>query len=351
MSGAPTIRDIAKHAGVSFKSVSRVINNERSVSPKMRRLVHAAIEKLGYFPNKNARSLRQSSGGSTGLIAHLYGDAGGHYSTDIQVGLLERCRYFGYHLLVEELDYKSPNFERYAKAVIGQHMPEGVVLAAPLTDNQVLLRALDEAGIPYVKITPLVERPNEPSVRIDERAAAYQVAQHLLLFGHRRFGLIRGPDNHAATHLRQEGFCAALSEFGVELQPNLIENGEFRFMPTLQAAQRLLSQPDRPTAIFATSDEMAAAVLKVAHDLKIRIPEELSIVGFDDSYIAQMLNPPLTTVRQPTKRLAAAAADLLFTRLSPLGSGQWSSPAPHVILEYDFVLRTSTSFRLEASAA
>ena len=343
MERRPTIIDIADKAGVSFKSVSRVINNEPSVSPRMRRQVQEAMDELGFELNGNARNLRSQTVEQTFLIAQLYGDAGGFYSNELQVGLMERCRYFGYHLLVEEIDYRGPTLERQARELVSRFRPDGVVLAAPLTDNEAILNILARAGVPYVRITPLHESPLSPSVRMDERTATYQMTQHLLTLGHTRIGFIRGPENHAATHLRYAGFSQALHDAKLRVDPNLVKDGEFRYLTALGCAQQLLGRPDRPTAIFACSDEMAAASMKVAHDMNLRLPDQLSVVGFDDMTAAQMLWPALTTIRQPVKKMGAAAIDLLFTRLSSLGSREWPNPAPHVVLDHDIVLRNSTA--------
>lgn len=338
----PTIIDVANRAGVSIKTVSRVINNEKHVSADMRTRVRQAVSELGFAANESARGMRALNPERAYVIAQLYGDPGGAYTSDIQLGLLQRCRYFGYHLVIEELDYLSPDIERRARDLVRRLKLDGAVLTAPLTDNQLVLNVLDDAGVPYVRITPVHESRTVPSVRMDERRAAYQLTQHLLTFGHRRIGFIRGLPNHAATLLRYEGFEQAMTEAGIEIDPSLVEDGEFRYFAALPCAHRLLTRPDRPSAIFASNDEMAAAVIKVAHELGFTLPDDMSVVGFDDIPTSEMLWPSLTTVRQPVAGLGAAAGDLLFTRLSPGGSG-WPSPVPHQILHHDIVLRSSTA--------
>lgn len=339
----PTIIDVASRAGVSIKTVSRVINNEKHVSADTRNRVHKAVTELGFEANESARGMRALNPERAYVIAQLYGDPGGAYTSDIQLGLLQRCHYFGYHLVVEELDYQSPDIERRARDLVRRLKVDGAVLTAPLTDNRLVLDVLEGAGVPYVRVTPLHESDDVPSVRIDERRAAYQVTQHLLSFGHRRIGFIRGLPNHAATHLRYDGFAQAMSEAGIEIDPSLVEDGEFRYFAALPCAHRLLTRPDRPSAIFASNDEMAAAVIKVAHELGLSLPRDVSIVGFDDIPTSEMLWPSLTTVRQPVVKLGAAAGDLLFTRLSPNGTPAWPSPVSHQILPHDIVLRSSTA--------
>jgi len=343
MDKKPTIVDVAERAGVSIKTVSRVINNERHVSADTRVRVRKAVTELGFEANESARGMRSSQGPEKSwVIGQLYGDPGGLYTSDIQVGLLGRCRYFGYHLVIEELDYRSPDFERRTRALLRRLRLDGAVLTAPLTDNDALQMVLEESGVPFVRITPLGENRHIPSVRIDEQRAAYQLTQHLIALGHQRIGFLKGLFNHAGTHLRYAGFEQAMTEVGLAIDPSLVETGDFRYFTAIACANRLLSRADPPTAVFASNDEMAAAVIKVAHERDFKLPEDLSVVGFDDIPTAEMVWPALTTVRQPVMNMGAAAGDLLFHRLSAAG-GLWPQPVPHLVLQHDIVLRGSTA--------
>lgn len=343
MDKKPTIVDVAERAGVSIKTVSRVINNERHVSAETRTRVRKVVAELGFEANELARGMRNQSQEKSFVIGQLYGDPGGTYTSDIQMGLISRCAYFGYHLVIEELDYRAPDFERRMRTLVRRLRLDGVVLTAPLTDNDVLQMVLEEAGIPFVCVTPLIETRRTPSVRIDEQRAAYQLTQHLIALGHRRVGFIKGLMNHAGTHLRFAGFEQALAEAGLSVDPDLVEEGEFRYFSAIHCANRLLGRADPPSAIFASNDEMAAAVIKVAHERDFKLPDDLSVVGFDDIPTAEMVWPALTTVRQPVMKLGAAAGDLLFARLAGAGGGQWPNPVPHLVLQHDIVLRGSTA--------
>lgn len=351
MRSRPTIVDVARLAGVSIKTVSRVINNEPHVSLATRRRVRQAVEELGFEVNSSARGMRSLKPERSQVLAHFYGDPGGIYVNEIQMGVMSRCRVVGYSLVIEELDYQSPEAEARARNLIRRIRPDGVVLTAPLTDNDMVRRVLEDAGIPYVPVTPLRETPDIPSVRMDERRAAYQLTQHLISYGHRRIGFLRGLPNHVGAQLRFEGFEQAMREAGLPIDPALVEIGEFRYFVAVPCAQRLLSRPDRPTAIFASNDEMAAAVIKVAHEFELKLPDQLSIVGFDDIPTAEMLWPPLTTVRQPVDKLGAAAADLLFACLGRGGAPEWPKPAPQLVLQHDIVLRASTAPLIRARRA
>jgi LacI family transcriptional regulator len=343
MKPRPTIVDVARRAEVSIKTVSRVINNEPHVSLATRRRVRQVVEELGFEANSAARGMRSLKPERSHVLAHFYGGPGGIYVNDIQLGMMSRCRAVGYSLVIEELDYQCPEADARLRSLLRRVRPDGVVLTAPLTDNDMIRRVIEDAGIPFVPVTPLYEAANVPSVRMDERLAAYQLTQHLIAYGHRRIGFLRGRPNHAGAQLRLEGFEQAMREAGLPIDPALVEVGEFRYFFTIPLAQRMLLRPDRPTAVFASNDEMAAAVIKVAHELEMKLPEELSVVGFDDIPAAEMLWPPLTTVRQPVDKLGAAAADLLFDRLGLSGVSEGPKSAPHLVLQHDIVLRTSTA--------
>lgn len=338
MDRKPTITDVARLANVSIKTVSRVINGERYVTPDMQAKVRKAVAELGFHPNLSARSL---AGDRSFLIGHLYGDPSGTYTSEIQAGLLNRCREHGYHLLIEEIDYSGPDVEQRSSALLHQLRLDGVVLTAPVTDNEAVQRVLEQARIPYVRITPEHETETAPSVRIDERQAAIKLTQHLLSLGHRRIGFIKGSPNHAATELRYSGFHEAMQEAGLAVEPELVEKGRFNYASAMPCARRLLAREDRPTAIFASNDEMAAAVIAVAVEQGLSLPQELSVVGFDDTPMAQMLSPSLTTVRHPVREMGEAAADILFAAFAQ--KGQAAPAAPHRVLPYEIILRQSTA--------
>lgn len=340
MTPKPTIIDVAQLAGVSFKTVSRVINNEPNVSARTRQRIRAAIAELGFEASSAAREMRRQKPERSHILAHFYGDQGGVYTLQIQLGMLTRCRANGCSLMVQELDYRSPDAEMRLRNVLRRNRPDGVVVSAPLTDDELVIRVLNEAGVPFVPISPLRELDNIPSVGMDERRAVYQLTQHLLSYGHRRIGFLRGLPNHAGTPMRFEGFSRAMREAGVPIDPTLVEDGEFRNFVATRCAYRMLTRDDRPTAIVASSDEMAAAVIKVAHELAIKMPDDLSVVGFDDFATAEVMYPALTTVRHPVEKFGAAAADLLLGHLERAGAS-WPNPAPHLTIQHDIVLRES----------
>lgn len=335
----PTISDVAALAEVSIKTVSRVMNKEPNVRDVVKSKVQRAMTELGYQPSLSARSL---AGERSFLIGHFYGDTGGQYTHDIQLGMLNRCRDAGYHLMIEEVVYDAPDVGERAAALVNQVRMAGVVLTPPVTDNPLILDVLQRAGVPYVRIAPDRNIDTSPIIRIDEWQATRDLTEHLIRLGHRRIGFLKGKQAHAATRLRYGGFCEALAEHGLAPAPELVEHGEFSYATGLTCARRLLIRSDRPTAILASNDEMAAGALAAAHELGIPVPQQLSIVGFDDTPIASMVWPPLTTVRQPVIAMAEAAADILLELIRRKDSGQWDHPVPHRQLDHVLVERAST---------
>jgi LacI family transcriptional regulator len=345
--GKPTIMDVARLADVSIKTVSRVINKEPNVREELRERVTRAATMLGYRPNFSARSL---AGVRSFLIGYLFGDPGGDYAHRVEVSLLNRCRQAGYHLMVEQIDAAASDVTERTSALVSQLRLDGVVLTAPITDDRDVLRVLDEAHVPYVRIAPDIDSPRSPQVRIDDSRAARELTEHLIALGHTRIGFIKGDPRHAAARLRFDGFRAAMQAHGLDVPDALVEQGSFSYPSGLECARRLLERPSRPSAIVASNDDMAAAAIAVAHALSIRVPEQLSVVGFDDAPIADVVWPALTTVRQPIGQMAEVAADLLLTAVAGKSTPTWPDPMPRCELDYELVVRQSTAPPGEASA-
>lgn len=347
----PTITDVAQLAGVSMKTVSRVINKEPNVRDQVREQVLRAAAALGYQPNVSARSL---AGVRSFLIGYLFGDPGGDYTHRVEVSILNRCRAAGYHLLLEQIDDAASDVAERTQALVSQLRLDGVILTAPITDCAEVLRVLDEAQVPYVRIAPDSDSDRSPSVRIDDAKAALELTEHLIGLGHHRIGFIKGDPKHAAARLRLRGFRRAMTAHRLEIDEQLIEQGSFSYASGLDCARRLLHRRPAPTAIIASNDDMAAAAIAVAHEIGVQVPEELSVVGFDDAPIAQVVWPALTTVRQPISLMAETAAEML---LSLVGSRNrvWPKPMPQRQLDYELKLRQSTAplggYRKRAIAA
>jgi len=335
LSSKITIHDVARQSGVSIKTVSRVLNREPNVKADTRDRVQAAVAALHYRPNISARSL---AGSKAYLIGVFFDNPSPGYITDVQLGAIARCREEGYHLIVEPLDSTADNVEEQVAPMLATLRMDGVILTAPVCDHPVVLAALEREQVPYVRISPGSDLDRSARVGMDDRLAAYEMTKHLIGLGHRDIGFIIGHPDHGASHLRHEGFMAAMADSGLNVRPERVEQGYFSFRSGFEAAERLLASEDRPTAVFASNDDMALGVMAVANRLRLNVPETLSVAGFDDTPGAKVVWPQLTTVRQPIAAMAGAAADMLLNGVS------WEDGAlpPSKLLDFELVIREST---------
>lgn len=332
-----TLEDVASLAEVSAKTVSRVVNAEPTVSEKTRERVLRAIELLDYKPNLNARMLA----GDRSYLIGLFYDKPGAYLSDFHAGAADRCRESGYHLMLESWDKESPQFSKQVLTLLRQMRLDGVILLPPLSDDPLIANTLRDASIPVVRIAPRERNDDAPSIGIDDYLAARRVTAHILSLGHRRIGFILGKPGHGATEERYRGFVEEMQAQNVPIDVSLVETGNFVFSDGVACAQRLLNAEQPPTAIFASNDDMAAAVISVAHRMGLDLPRQLSVVGFDDAPVATMIWPLLTTVRQPVMAMARLAAALIIES-SPRRNG-WPNPMPHRTLDFELIVRDSTT--------
>ena len=332
-----TIQDVADLAKVSPKTVSRVINNEPRVRPQTRERILKAIEELNYRPNLNARGLASNRSFLIGLFCARPGD----YLSEFQAGAVERCREASLHLMVEPWDVEGPNIEKQIDTLLGQLRLEGVILLPPLSDHKLVLTKLQEAAIPVVRVAPQENLHTAPSVGIDDYAAAREVTAHFIKLGHRRIGFILGHPEHGATEQRYLGFVDEMRAQQIPVAPELVQTGNFVFTDGLICAERMLRAASPPTAIFASNDDMAAAVISMARKFGLDLPRQLSVAGFDDAPLATMIWPELTTVRQPVAAMARRAADLII-QLEPRRNG-WPERMPRHLFDHELIVRNSTA--------
>ncbi len=307
-----TIDDVAALAGVSIKTVSRVVNNEPNVRPATREKVDSAIAALNYRPNQSARSL---AGNKSYLLGLIYGHPSAHYVLDIQEGVLEVCRPQRYELLVHPAIHRDPNVLNEVTDLILEKRVDGVMLTPPLSDNMTVINSLKKMNIPFVRVAPTENKSLSPYVETNDEEASYDMTCQLIAWGHTRIGFICGHPDHRAMSLRYEGYKAALIENDLPLIKELVEQGDNSFESGEECGKKLLLQAQRPTAIFAANDDMAAGVMMVAHQSGVKIPAQLSVAGFDDTPVAHQLYPSLTTIRQPIRQMAKKATDLLLKQL------------------------------------
>jgi LacI family transcriptional regulator len=307
--GKATINDIARLAGVSKKTVSRIINQSPLVRDDTRDKVLALMKEVGYVPDPQARGLafRRSF-----LIGLVYDNPNAQYIVNIQNGALDTLRGSGFELVVHPCDSRSGELVDGVLRFIQQQKLHGVVLLPPLSENEALAAALAEIDCRSVRIASVQLDGDAPMIVSNDRAATAEVADYLESLGHREIGLITGPASYRSAHERNAGFLDALARRGIVLAPERIVEGGYTFESGVAGAETLLSQVPPPTAIFACNDEMAAGAYKAAFRRGLKIPEQLSIVGYDDSPLASRLWPPLTTVRLAIREMGRTAAALLI---------------------------------------
>lgn len=299
-----TIKDVSAAAGVSVKTVSRVLNKERYVRTDTRVRVEDAIAALRFRPSLAARSL---AGSRSFQVALIWDNPSPHYVFAVQEGVRARCDEEGVRMIAQPGGSADG-----VEALLDAAAPDGLILTPPICDDAAVLAMLAQRGVPHVRISPGVDTTVGSSVFIDNHAAARAMTAHLLALGHRRIGFVAGHPDYAASAQRLGGYRQMLDDAGNAFDPALVATGRFDFRSGSTAAEALLDLARPPSAIFASSDDMAAGVLATAHARGIRVPEGLSIAGFDDTDLASLVWPPLTTIRQPTRDMAYAAADLLF---------------------------------------
>ena len=309
------IEDVATAAGVSMKTVSRVLNNEPNVREETRNRVMRTVEELQYKPNLSARSL---AGQRSYVVALVYNNPSRNYLMEIQGGMLDACRANHYNLILGPVGSGKRTAEDI-KGLFENFGPDGVVLIPPLTDDNVVLSYLEAHDVPFACIAP--RNPRERiGVMMEETAAVLELMSGLIEMGHRRIGHIKGPRAHGACQWRFAGYRDALRKAGIAYDADLVAQGEFSFESGMAGANALLDLPNPPTAIFAANDDMAAGVIRAAGERGIPVPRDLSVCGFDDTPIAHQIYPSLTTIRQPTAEMGRLATVELLDRIrSPSG--------------------------------
>ncbi|WP_010220040.1 LacI family DNA-binding transcriptional regulator [Sphingomonas sp. PAMC 26621] len=331
-----SIKDVAARAGVSPKTVSRVINGEQHVRPEVRDVVLRVVAELDYRPNIFARSLSSSRSYLLGLFLD---DPSSGYASDVQLGALLRCRERSYHLIVEPVDLAKANWEHQIESSIRGLRLDGAILTPPLCDDPRVIEIVTAAGIPFVRISPRGDPEVSGAVEMDEFAAAIDMTRHLIDLGHCEIGFIMGDPQHDSSRKRYDGFRYAMTSAGLGVKESFMMQGDFSMRSALGPAERLLGTPDRPTAIFASNDDMALAALITAMKFGIAVPEALSICGFDDAPSARTAWPSLTTIRQPKAEMAAASVDML---VDPFYRTRADDERFHRLLPYELIKRQST---------
>ncbi len=305
-----TIKDVSREAGVSIKTVSRVLNNERYVGAETRARVAATVARLNFRPNSAARAL---AGRRSFQIALICDNPSPYYVYEMQSGIRDRCEADGVRMIAQPYDRNSPKLIADIESLIEATHIDGLILTPPASDHPAVLALLARHGVAFVRVSPGRDPGLAPATYIDNSAAAAAMTGHLLDLGHRRIGFIAGQPGYAASAQREAGFRQAMAAAGLTVEAALLRQGSYDFASGAAEAEALLALPCPPTAIFASSDDMAAGVLSAAHRRGLAVPGALSVAGFDDTALARYVWPPLTTIRQPIRELAHQAADLLLS--------------------------------------
>lgn len=328
--GKPTINDVARIAGVSKKTVSRVINRSTLLNDATREKVQAVIAELGYVPNPQARALALRRNFLIGLI---HDNPNAQTVLSVQEGMLEAMRGTEFALVVRPVERKSPQLLADIRHFIEQQRLWGVYVLPPVSEREDFAELCRELGCHYVRMGSGRLDDAAHMVESNDREAVRGAVEHLIALGHRHIGHVAGPQGFLSAIEREAGLREALAAHG--LAPVAMEHGNYTFESGYEAARKVLRASPRPTAIFAANDEMAAAVLHAAREAGLDVPGQLSILGFDDTPIAAHIWPPLTTVRWPIRAMARAAALKL---VNPEEAGEQTS-----FFRSELVVRASTA--------
>lgn len=331
----PTINDVAAMAGVSKRTVSRVINKSDKVNQKTREKIQSVIEKLNFVPDRQARGLAASRSYLIGLVY----DYPTLFIAGIQRGVLKVCGEAGYELVVHVCPSEEAGALDNIAGFIKRARIDGLIILPPVSEVPGLVSMLEGIGCDYVRFTSQID--DEPSrlVTTDYGPAISDLASHLVDLGHRQMAFITGPVNSISSRLRQEAFVKALKGHGLELKPGMLVQGAFTYESGLEAAEELLSHEHRPTAIFAANDEMAFAVMNVAHKQGIKVPGDLSVVGFDGTRFSDFVIPSLSTVTRQTGEMARLAT---LKVLAQIESGTNEACQLETLVSPSFLPRGST---------
>jgi len=331
MNKRPTINDVARLAGVSKRTVSRVINGASNVGKATRERIDAVIAETGFSPDKQARGLAASRSFLIGLI---YDNPDALYIDQVQRGVLSVCSEKGYELVVHPCNYNAEGFISDCIQFVSRSRIDGVIILPPVSEAKELAEALRQKQINYVRMASVDLDDHSNIVVSDDRAALRDLARYMVSLGHKDIGIISGPQHYYSSKERLEGFLETLNELHVDVPRDRIIEGKNSYESGIECARTLLIQSPRVKAIFANNDEMAAGVLKVAHEMGISVPDELSVAGFDDNLLAARVIPALTTVQRPVSAMAALAARKIIAQIegTEVSETETYLVKPHLII-------------------
>lgn len=307
------IKDVAVNAGVSAMTVSRVLNNSKAVSKETRKKVQEAILRLGYRPNAIARSLKSQRTKVLGLVTFDLTDS---FFTLVTAGAEAEARRQGYRLMLSSLERNPQDEPDFIRMLVERQVDGILVIRESIEIPNDPLSGLLNIEIPIVAIGYHPMHPNLEIVDIDNVDGGYQATRYLLMQGHRRIAMITGPYNHKSAKARIEGYRIALQDYGINYDPEYVIEGDWKPKSGYLAMNNLLKKKDQFTAVFVQSDEMAVGAYKAVYEAGLKIPQDISIIGYDDLVIAEFLNPPLTTIKQPIFQIGELSVQLLIKKIN-----------------------------------
>ena len=335
-----TIKDVAERAGVSTTTVSHVINQTRYVSEELTQRVHSAMEELDYQPNLLASSLRS---GESKIIGLIIPDISNQFFSDISRKIEDNVLRHGYSVIMCNTDDDIDKEKRYIDILIAKQV-DGIVFISAGDETKSLRKSI-EKRIPIVVADRDIENQKVNTVIVDNFIGGYEATKYLMSLGHRRIGFISGPSEISPSYERYEGYKKALLESNLIADPSLFVQGDFRYQGGERAMKKLLALKPTPTAVFACNDMMAIGAIRTAYNQNLNVPDDISIIGFDNIPLSKATFPALTTMAQPTEEMAFQIIEILVELINYLGNREKREienfDYRKVILKTDLIVRDS----------
>jgi LacI family transcriptional regulator len=342
--GKPTIDDVASLAGVSRTTVSRVLNNGPNVRPGLREKVREAVDALAFKVNVQARNLAGRTSGQIAIVhqSDIDTEPNSYYHAALELGALRGCADHGFQVATRTVSPDPRTAQQQIRTMFEEQWVAGIILTPPLSDDRVLLADARKRGLAIICIAADPDSvAAAPVIGIDDLAAGRDIARHLIALGHRRFGYIHGLAGHRSAERRFDGLRHELAAAGIADASIVEERGTFTFHSGIECAQRILESSPRPSALMCANDDMAAGALLAIHRAGLDIPGDISVTGFDDTPLSEIVWPPLTTVHQPIKQIGHSAAELLVAMIGRPPGADGERPRQIVASHY-LVEREST---------
>ena len=334
-----TINDIARLAGVSKRTVSRVINQSPKVGELTKQKVEQIIAEYNYVPDKQARGLASSRSYLLGLV---YDNPDALYIDEVQRGVLDICSQKGYELVVHPCRYKADDLNQNVMNFVRRSKLDGVIILPPASEVDALGDELDERDVHYVRLVSGHTEATDKFVMANDRHAVSEMARFIVSLKHEKVAMITGPLNYRSSRERYEGFTETMASLGYPLPPEFIVEGTNQYESGIELGRKLLTADDKPTAIFANNDEMASGILKAAYELNIKVPEQLSVAGFDDNLMASRIIPALTSMKRSVRQMAKYAANKLIAKVE---GNNPQAVIQNCTVHPELVIRDSTGFK------